>query len=58
MREGKEKGSGKGSKGRGEVTREGPGSSFTPDEKYDFSLHADGGQVDLNVWCFFRVCYK
>ena len=19
---------------------------------------ADCGQVDLNVWCFFRVCYK
>ena len=36
MREGQEKGNGKGSEGRVEGTGEGRGSSFTPDQKRDF----------------------
>ena len=51
MREGKEKGSGQGNEGE---EGKGKGSSFTLRKSMSFE-RADGGQVDLGVWCFSGV---
>ena len=55
--EGKEKGSGKGSGGRGNGQERGGGAALPLIKSMIFG-RADCGQVDLSVWCFLRVCYK